>query len=1113
MTAPVPSPASLVARLIARPWFLALVAIGLTGLIGWYVAGLLDADFLPRILATVLPPVTLLLLWGLGRLLLTLWRWASARRIPQGSGVDPQLVSRLRTPLANLRAERDRRPWLIHVHAADQGIGTDSPELRPLAEAEIAGGRLAVLDTDELVLVECVLPGASDAGELLDHLMAVLGGLGRVPWRGLCLPGAGSSANVTPELARQLQDRLAETLGCRLPVWLLGVLPMTAAGWLGEQGRGVRITRQYGRGGDDLAELTAGLERLGELACRERGDALASADSGPAVTRIMNTPQELGARLESLLEAAEAITRPLAGRPAGPLAGAWLMPSDNDASLLAAFSAIGGQFGAPRPAPAHLGRPLQKLAQAAVIMVMVLATGGLFWQLQAWTDAELDRYRQAAEGVQVLETELERETKNRQREVTALKRLIEVRNQVHAGTDRRASSLLRPRGTLDADLAEAMDRTLFHAMDAVLRTASFHALEDRLAKMNDDWRRADGDERDLMRSEYHDSLAVYLMLTRYPEQMDRDTTVRTLEQIWQQDSELARLLEPRGATVPVDFYLTLLGAEHHRLLYRHEVDEQLVTAARQDLSVEIDVDALYAGIHTRLKRELGEKDLAKWLGDELAGALTTEQTLNRFWTREAWLGEVGAAFERGARDVVHGDWVLGTAQPGEEVDEITAEQAEILEGLWSRYEQDYARAWRDFNASLRPAGDTPEDLAESLAQLADEEQGLATVWAGIADNLAAPESIPEELAGRARAAMGLDGEALPPSLGALDEALPGLYRLAIAGRDNGDAIATLRDDLAVLAEEMKTLAGDADTREAARAYAADMLSGDRGSRALSDMDAGLDKLAASLDIPGGEADWGLAEAVIDIPWRHLLALARSALRQEWRGEVYQHHDRHLAGRYPFQAGDRDADPEALAEFLRPDGGRLWRFLAGPLESFVRERDGAWADRTWRGRGVGMRPAMREGLAQAAAIRDHLFDASGARLSVPLEVYPIPRASLAEVRLRRGAESFRYRNEPQVWHRLDWPADNAHRGELRAIRRAGQGQASLDASGPWALFRLIDAAAIESRGDRTFDARWELDVGEEAQPVRLRFRAEDGAEALFVDEIMRGFSLPEDPFRA
>ncbi len=170
----------------------------------------------------------------------------------------------------------------------------------------------------------------------------------------------------------------------------------------------------------------------------------------------------------------------------------------------------------------------------------------------------------------------------------------------------------------------------------------------------------------------------------------------------------------------------------------------------------------------------------------------------------------------------------------------------------------------------------------------------------------------------------------------------------------------------------------------------------------------------------------------------------------------------VAGRYPFTPGSSNDIP--LDDFGRlfAPGGLLDKFFTDNLSPFV-DTSGT----TWKAQSVAgvTAPISASDLAQfqrASQIRD-LFFTSGNQPTVRFDITPID-TDAKQVTLDLDGQSIVYAHGPQRAVSVTWPGQNRmNSARLVFDPPPSSGPPVLQATGPWALFRLFGQGTLQQSG--------------------------------------------------
>ncbi len=204
------------------------------------------------------------------------------------------------------------------------------------------------------------------------------------------------------------------------------------------------------------------------------------------------------------------------------------------------------------------------------------------------------------------------------------------------------------------------------------------------------------------------------------------------------------------------------------------------------------------------------------------------------------------------------------------------------------------------------------------------------------------------------------------------------------------------------------------------------------------------------------------------------------------------------GRFPFSAhATRDAPIDDFARLFAP-GGVLDKYFKSQIKPFVDTRGSVWRAQAVGGVAAPVDPASLASFQRAAAIRDAFFPAGGPP-QIHFTLTLKPDASEAAT-LTLGAASV----SPDADHAtaFSWPGgDAASTASLQFGKTSSDGPA-LQASGPWALFRLLAQGRLVAEGAGSSDLTFESGTH------RAAFTLQASSFSMpFQPNLLTGFTCP------
>ncbi len=209
------------------------------------------------------------------------------------------------------------------------------------------------------------------------------------------------------------------------------------------------------------------------------------------------------------------------------------------------------------------------------------------------------------------------------------------------------------------------------------------------------------------------------------------------------------------------------------------------------------------------------------------------------------------------------------------------------------------------------------------------------------------------------------------------------------------------------------------------------------------------------------------------------------LETRYREKVLRECSIVIGDRYPFV--ESSAVDVPLADFGRVFGygGVFDTFFKSELEPLVDVSRSPW---TWRadasGESVGPSMAMLRQFEAAQEIREMFFRPGGQEPEVRFRLTPTDLdVGATRFLLEIDGQSVDYRHGPPRSVQVTWPGQSPGPAAATFDARSG-GRPNIVAPGPWAWFRLMDAAQTE----RETDVRYVLTFAKDGHEARVRVEA-------------------------
>ena len=422
------------------------------------------------------------------------------------------------------------------------------------------------------------------------------------------------------------------------------------------------------------------------------------------------------------------------------------------------------------------------------------------------------------------------------------------------------------------------------------------------------------------------------------------------------------------------------------------------------------------------------------------------------------------------KEVASESWVLGRT---EEVAPGSAQAQNLETDVIRLYETDYERAWDRMLADLQIAPMTSlAQASQALFILASPQSPMKVLLASVARQLTL--DVPPKPPPGVKPPAGLAAQ----GAGALAGGAASLKGLLGAG---GAAAAPAAPPGSAVAARYKAL------RE--------FVNGGPGAPiniVLPMLGALQQQLAALASVPAGGA---AAPAAVTGPdptamlkneaaqapqpvarWLEALAVSGNALRGggarqqvaaafTGAGGPAMLCQKAVDGRYPFFPGATNEIPLADFAHLFAPGGLLDSFFNTQLRPFVDTSGAAWRPQAVNGVAAPVSPGDVAEFQRAAVIRDLFFAAGGTAPSVSFTITPLSLDDGAkQVTLEMGALTVTYAHGPPRGTAVTWPGPSGM-NHVRLVFDPPPpgGTGVLQASGPWALFRLFNQGSLAQQG--------------------------------------------------
>lgn len=212
----------------------------------------------------------------------------------------------------------------------------------------------------------------------------------------------------------------------------------------------------------------------------------------------------------------------------------------------------------------------------------------------------------------------------------------------------------------------------------------------------------------------------------------------------------------------------------------------------------------------------------------------------------------------------------------------------------------------------------------------------------------------------------------------------------------------------------------------------------------------------------------------------------------------------LDGRYPFnRASSIDTGLGDFQQLFKP-GGILDNFFNTNLKLYVDTSKSPWTNQKENGADLGLSRAALAQFEIAQRIRDDFF-ANGGAMTTEFTLTPAETGDVNEAVLDVEGQVMKFSRGQSPTQRMQWPAPNSSDHARLTLTRTNGQSGSIDVSGPWALFRLLDRARIDTALPDQMTLVFDVNGAStsfrlRAQSVRNPFHTRDAAQFQCVPQL-------------
>jgi type VI secretion system protein ImpL len=581
----------------------------------------------------------------------------------------------------------------------------------------------------------------------------------------------------------------------------------------------------------------------------------------------------------------------------------------------------------------------------------------------------------------------------------------------------------------------------------------------------------------------YEALKVYLMLGGKAPRVDRNLILSWFTRDWEERSfpgapyaqgrallraHLAAMLDMDTGSVSRVSLNGPLVEQAQATLARMPVAERAYTLLK--------TEAHNDGVEDWIASQHGGPDMTL-VFEAANGASLDTISVPGFFTYDGFSISLLGHMEMIADQLEKENWVLGP--PGDQ-SAVKQQYVSLFPGILALYGKDFIASWTAAinNLQLKPLLDDKPKYLELSAASAPTSP-IPVIFESIRDETALTRERPKP----------------PPEHGiaaAADQARPGAPAAAQSGPSS------LGREAIDLAMKSQRTPGDPPAEVPGASIEAhfkpirNLFDGRPGSRPIDSLLANLNELYRQLVLAANNpADAREALAQVEVQVASLRAnvsrlpqplagmmgkVARDAAGEATSSAIAQIADamaqdvtgpcqQIIANRFPFfPKSDRDLPMADFAKLFGP-GGLIDKFFTANLDPLVNRAGETWV---WKPNPTPQRHSettLRE-FQRAAEIRDAFFPTGGNVPNITLDVKPLTLSSDAQAAslVINGTKVMTKQDAALVDTNIQWPGAGAGEASITMSPDMHDGKSSLERTGAWALFRLIDAGSSIQSGN-------------------------------------------------
>lgn len=528
--------------------------------------------------------------------------------------------------------------------------------------------------------------------------------------------------------------------------------------------------------------------------------------------------------------------------------------------------------------------------------------------------------------------------------------------------------------------------------------------------------------------------------------------------------------------------------------------------------------ALYQKILQQAQHNFADMTLDDMTGDtDVSFLLSSAETVPGIFTRKAWEESIEPAIKKAVherREEI--DWVLSDTQKETDID-ISPEK--LQQNLTERYFNDFSGSWLSFLNGLQwRETQSLSDTIDQLTLMSDVRQSpiiaLMNTLSYQGKTGRQQEKLADSFVNSAKDLLNKEQQPVISQKAEFTGPLEPVFAPILAFTDpqssaqNSDALSLQAYLTRVTRVRLKLqqVVNAPDPQAMSQALARSVFEGKTVD--LSETQDYGSLIAASF----GQEWSGFGQTLLVQPmsqaWQQLLAPTSQGINTQWRNAVVNDWNMAFGGRYPLKNTQSEISLPLMAQYLRPDNGRIQRFLETHLNGVLHKEGTHWVPDTTNAQSLTFNPEFLKALDKLSYLGDVVFANGEARLY--FELRPGTSPDIMQTHLMIDKQSLIYDNQQPQWQRFVWPADTVASGASLSWITTNTGTRIYgDYRGVWGIIRLLEDAKIAPYAGSTssYSVSWKTLNG---QSLNYTLRTEMGEGPIALLQL-RNFVLPEKIF--